>query len=237
MLTITPYRTTCNFRKPASFGARIGTPQNLPTDVTDKILNNTISEHFVPTPKDISTLMLDRIGTIKPPDRVLEPSAGSGHLVDALIKRGVNASQIDVIEPVEELREILAQKGVNIVSKDILQYTPEEKYDKIIMNPPYDNGLDILHTLKCFSILKKGGKLVAVLPESAFLPTGLKGSEKWKKDWLNNGESKEINEYLKDLLTSKKVSSRVWKLPKCAFYKSDVPDNVQTRMILIEKLK
>ena len=43
---------------------------------------------------------------------------------------------------------------------DILKYNPEYQYDKIIMNPPYDNGSDILHLLHCYDILKPGGKLV-----------------------------------------------------------------------------
>jgi hypothetical protein len=127
----------------------------------------------------------------------------------------------------------LYKKGFNLVHYNVLNYKPQKKYDKIIMNPPFDNGSDILHVLHCYSLLKPKGKLVAILPENDFIPTKQKGYEKWVKDWLNNGEQREINEHLQDLLRAN--PSKTIKLGE-AFKNSDVPDDVATRLVVITKL-
>lgn len=221
------------YTKNINFDARISTPVNMPKNIVDNILNGNISKHFVPTPTNIIDRMILEIGEIKNTDRILEPSAGFGHIADRLaLKTVLTPNKIDVIEPVEDLRRILNSKGYNLVGYDILQYNPNFQYDKIIMNPPFDNGSDILHVVHCFNILKKGGKLVSILPENDFLPLRQKGYEKWMKDWIGNGELKEINEYLFDLL--KNNESKTIKLGK-VFTKSDVPDDIETRMIIITK--
>ena len=57
-------------------------------------------------------------------------------------------------------------------------------------------------------------------------------SEKWQRDWFGNGEKKEINEYLFDLLRANE--SQVFSLGN-VFKQSDVPDDVLTRMVVIKK--
>ncbi|MCQ2754498.1 MAG: methyltransferase [bacterium] len=177
--------------------------------------------------------MIREIGAIGYDDKILEPSAGLGHIADRLIKKTfLTPNKIDVIEPIEEMRGILKLKGYNLVDYDILHYNPQKQYDKIIMNPPFDNGSDILHFVHCYNLLKKGGKLVSILPENDFLPLRQDGYEKWVQDWLGNGEKKEINEYLLDILQNNK--SKVVKLGK-VFDKSDVPDDIETRLVVISK--
>ena len=132
-----------------------------------------------------------------------------------------------------ELRKILFRKGHNLVDYDVLKYNPNFQYDKIIMNPPYENGNDILHLLHCFKLLKLNGIIACILPESSFIPPKQVGYERWQKDWLGNGEIKEINEYLFELLKSN--DSKVFELGN-VFEQSDVPDDVLTRMVIIRKL-
>ena len=183
------------------FKSRIGTPINMNKTVVGKIMNGGINEHFVPTPECVTKKMVRALGKVSSKDRVLEPSAGYGHIADCLVgTTPLKSEQVDVIEPIPDLRKILAEKGYSIVGKDIMKYNPSFKYDKIVMNPPFDNGNDILHVLHCFQLLKPKGTLVAILPENDFLKKGQNGCEKWIKDWLGNGEKREINEYLSDLL-------------------------------------
>ena len=85
-----------------------------------------------------------------------------------------------------------------------------------------------------YDILKPGGKLVCILPENDFIPSRQPGYEKWLKDWLGNGELKEINEYLEELLRNN--DCQVIKLGK-VFKESYVPDDIETRMVLITKRK
>ena len=218
-----------------TFNARIAAPVNMSQNIIDGIVNGQISKHFVPTPGNIIEMMIKLLGDINPADKILEPSAGYGHIADKLVEKTIlRPNQIDVIEPVEDLRKVLHSKGYKLVDYDILKYNPREKYDKIIMNPPYDNGSDILHLLHCYDILKPGGKLVCILPENDFIPSRQPGYEKWLKDWLGNGELKEINEYLEELLRNN--DCQVIKLGK-VFKESDVPDDIETRMVLITKRK
>ena len=216
-----------------SFSARIGAPVNMDKNIIDGIVNGEISKHFVPTPIPVIDKMIDALGPINPNDRILEPSAGYGHIADRLVqKANLKPCQIDVIEPISDLRKVLHSKGYNLVDYDILKYQPKYQYDKIIMNPPYDNGSDILHLMHCHDLLKKGGKVVCILPENDFIPSRQPGYEKWLKDWFGNGEMREINEYLEDML--KNNAHDVVKLGR-VFKTSDVPDDIETRLVLISK--
>lgn len=232
MNTIT-YKNTLPNNNNINFGMRISMPVNMSKNIIEDIVKGNISEHFVPTPANIINLMVEELGGIKPWEKILEPSAGYGHIAETLVKKsGLTPNNIDVIEPVESLRRILHSKGFNLVGYNILNYKPKVQYDKIIMNPPFYGGNDILHLLHCYSILKPNGKLVAILPENDFIPPRQPGYEKWMKDWLGNGQIKEINEYLDRLL--KTNESKVIKLGK-AFIKSDVPDDVETRLVVVKK--
>ena len=221
------------YNRHLNFNARISTPINMPKHIVDDILSGNISKHFVPTPTDVIDRMIAEAGLIKVTDKLLEPSAGYGHIADRVaLKTPLTPNKIDVIEPVEDLRRVLFDKGYNMVGYDILQYNPDFKYDIILMNPPFDNGSDILHLVHCFNLLKNGGRLISILPENDFLPLRQPGYEKWMKDWIGNGQLKEINEYLFDIL--RENDSKTIKLGK-VFKNSDVPDDVDTRMVIITK--
>ena len=42
------------------------------------------------------------------------------------------------------------------------------KYDKIIMNPPFENGQDIDHIRHAYSLLNDGGRVVCIMSEGTF---------------------------------------------------------------------
>jgi 16S rRNA G1207 methylase RsmC len=41
-------------------------------------------------------------------------------------------------------------------------------YDRIVMNPPFENGQDIAHVEHAYELLSPGGRLVTVMSEGPF---------------------------------------------------------------------
>ncbi|PJZ29086.1 methyltransferase domain-containing protein [Leptospira kmetyi] len=132
---------------------------------------------FFPTPKSLGKKMIDEAMIERGMD-VLEPSAGKGDLSDLIKKEGVEP---DTIELNPSLREILNVKGHKLVSSDFLEYN-DKKYDRIIMNPPFENGQDIEHVRHAYSLLKPGGILVSVMSEGPFFRSDNKSKN--FRDWL-----------------------------------------------------
>lgn len=103
---------------------------------------------------------------------MLEPSAGTGHIVEYLLKakedwrygglyrRG--EIDIDCIEIEPEFRAILKDKGFRVVHDDFLTYDTYKHYDLIMMNPPFSAGTR--HLLKAISVQEKtGGEIICIL--------------------------------------------------------------------------
>ncbi|MBK6834064.1 MAG: methyltransferase [Bacteroidetes bacterium] len=98
---------------------------------------------------------------------ILEPSAGKAILQDA-IREYFNDEpyNLSVCEINPTLREILTLKNHNIIESNFLDV--KRKFDRIIMNPPFENGLDIDHVQHAFSLLKPTGRVVAIMSEGVF---------------------------------------------------------------------
>lgn len=185
-------------------------------ELNDKIRGYKIPGFF-PTPKPVAR-KLHAYADIKRGMTVLEPSAGNGLLADAI--REFNADnmihnvQIDVIEKNYDLQEILRLKGYNLVATDFLEFD-EKKYDRIIMNPPFEKGQDIIHVRHAYDLLKPGGRLVAIMS----------GGVKWG-------------------ISSDKVEFRTFvdlrdgmmrELPEGSFKSAFMPTGVSTVMVVLEK--
>ncbi|APU86911.1 hypothetical protein [Clostridium botulinum] len=91
-----------------------------------------------------------------------------------------------------------------------------EEYDKIIMNPPFERNQDIEHVLHAFSLLKPGGKVVAIMSEHPFFASDKK-SQKFR-EWLENQEE-----------------SFSKKLPSGSFLESDRSTGVNARIVTVRK--
>lgn len=120
-------------------------------------------EGFFPTPAGLASQIV-KLANIQEGETVLEPSAGLGHLADE-IKKQVN-NDVQCIEFNSRLAEALAIKGHNVINQDFLTHT--RKYDKIIMNPPFENGQDVKHVVHAFNLLNKGGRLVAIMANNKY---------------------------------------------------------------------
>ena len=115
---------------------------------------------FYPTPPTVIEMMLARLGPRMRTDRVLEPSAGRGDIADR-VRDGV--ARLVVVEPRAVLARLLSDKGYAPVVCRFEEYESAEPFDKIIMNPPFADGLDMLHVRRAFGMLAPGGVLVALM--------------------------------------------------------------------------
>lgn len=129
---------------------------------------NTKEKGFFPTPTELADEVV-RLAEIEPGQTILEPSAGLGHLADA-IKKQYPANPLDVVEWWDDMRNFLEKKGHNVVGSDVFEINGQ--YDRIIMNPPFEKLADIDHVRKAFELLKPGGRLVAIMAANK---TGTRG--------------------------------------------------------------
>ncbi|WP_417790270.1 LPD38 domain-containing protein [Terasakiella pusilla] len=138
---------------------------------------------FFPTPKSLIDNMVTEAG-IEHGMEVLEPSAGKGDIADVLREAG---AKVDVVEIQHSLREVLEEKGHNVVEFDFLKLDPKDKqYDRIVMNPPFEKYQDVEHVKHAYTLLKPGGRLVAIMSASPFNNSQKKAED--FRSWLYDHE-------------------------------------------------
>lgn len=131
-------------------------------DLENEMLSGKLYEHY-PTPEHVIRMMIEGVD-LRPGNRVLEPSAGEGNIA-GMIRLHAPEAVLDVVEYAPLLADILTLKRFNVVGSDFLAYntTSAVKYDAVVMNPPFDKGVDIEHVYHAFKMLSPGGKLVAIV--------------------------------------------------------------------------
>ena len=98
-------------------------------------------------------------------DIILEPSAGLGHIAEAITEANPD-NKLICMEIYQPLAEALNLKGYEAINADFLQcaaINPDIRPDKIIMNPPFENLQDIDHITHAWELLKPGGRIVAIM--------------------------------------------------------------------------
>lgn len=120
-------------------------------------MESIFNRDFYPTPVDVIERML--IGVDISGKIILEPSAGSGNIVDYLNSRG--AKKVIACEMVEKLRRTLGGK-CDIIADDFLTVTSEQisHIDLIVMNPPF--SADEKHILHAYEIAPGGCEIIAL---------------------------------------------------------------------------
>lgn len=95
--------------------------------------------------------------------RALEPSAGDGRIVHALLARGnvVHACEID-----DAMYARCANFGVPMIGTDFLSLRPNPHYELIVMNPPFTGGQARMHIEHAYRFLRPHAELVAIAPTS-----------------------------------------------------------------------
>jgi predicted RNA methylase len=111
-------------------------------------------KNFYPTPKHLIAKMVSKIQN-KDARTFLDPSAGKGDIIDFLhdVYR-YRTDRIDAIEIDETLQATLRGKSINVIDSDFLTFSGADKFDVILMNPPFDTGDK--HLLKAIDIMYCG---------------------------------------------------------------------------------
>lgn len=140
-----------------------------------KVIDPEKMAEFFETPPDLAERMV-KLLKLKPWSRVLEPSAGKGALIKALLKQrrvltvvaiellATNRKELDVIPSIKLL--IAACERFEDYS------CGNSKFDAVIMNPPF--AYEVEHVTRAFGMLKPGGRLVAVMSAGIGFKTSAK---------------------------------------------------------------
>lgn len=168
---------------------------------------------YFPTPAPIVKQMMQR-ARLRDGLAILEPSAGSGNIADA-IAADYSPAAVECMEHNPRLRNLLTLKGYSLAGSDFMEAQPAAKYDRVLMNPPFEKQQDLAHVRRAYEFLKPGGILVAIMAPGFEFRSDRKTIE--FRDWLTE-------------------TGATWeKLPDGAFKSSGT--GVSTRLVVIEKTK
>lgn len=117
-------------------------------------------DFFATAPARADVMVAD--ADIKPYHVVLEPSAGEGAIADA-IRRAVPGCQLIVGELDNDRAALLREKGYDCQFSDFLTFNPGAIFDRAVLNPPFSARSDVKHVMHAWSLLKPGGRLVAIM--------------------------------------------------------------------------
>jgi len=117
----------------------------------------TVAPQLFPTPHELVQRMIG-LAEIKQGDRVLEPSAGTGRILEAIHAAGGVSIAVEINH---ELVMSLRTRFDDVRHGDFMA-CHLEPVDAVVMNPPFANGQDIEHITHAFSMVKPGGRLVAI---------------------------------------------------------------------------
>lgn len=115
---------------------------------------------WFPTPAETAESVID-LANIEPGMLTLEPSVGEAAI--ALLAQAEGA-EITAYE-IDPKRAGVASKALDLEIGvcDFLSVTPEPKFDRVVMNPPFALRADVKHVLHAIKFLKPGGRLVSIM--------------------------------------------------------------------------
>jgi hypothetical protein len=161
-------------------------------------------DDFFETPIDIICAMIAEIGMPEHSEdwgepfhpMILEPSAGKGAIAVTL-RRAFPGIWIDCIEYDQKRCAALADKLIgysHVFCGDFMEWNPtwegRNVYDRVFMNPPFENQQDTFHVVRAYGFLKEGGKLASVMSEGTFF-RGDKAATTFRS-WLQEVGGKSI---------------------------------------------
>ncbi len=127
------------------------------------------------TPKAIATRMAQWAG-IDRGMRVLEPSAGLGNLATAAKQLGAD---VRCIEWSKARAQWLERAGFTVTQANFLEVPRGERFDLVLMNPPFEDGQDCDHVLHALNFAPR---VVALLPLGT-----LDGVDRFQRLWTRHG--------------------------------------------------
>lgn len=118
------------------------------------------------TPPDLADRLVEMVEP-GPDDSVLEPSAGAGALLEALVRGGVDPANITALELDSDLYRTLHDRwglASRVIAADFLAMpTKKDRFDIVVMNPPFGRCADIAHVSRALELLNPGGRLCAIM--------------------------------------------------------------------------
>lgn len=129
---------------------------------------------FFPTPVKIVDEMISIAG-LKPDSIMLESSAGTGRILDEARKIINSLDKFVVIELNENRQQVLRSKGYHVdfggTFEDSLK-DPEilkklKRCDKVVINPPFKNDMDVKHLLISYMVCADKADVVSILQENS----------------------------------------------------------------------
>jgi len=121
-----------------------------------------------PTPPDLAEQMVEA-ADLHAGQRVLEPSAGTGQILGTITHGHVPVLAVAIeinsrlVDMLRTQRQAGAYPSTEIIEGDFLEQNGNlGKFDRVLMNPPFENGTDIKHIKHALTFLKPGGRLVAI---------------------------------------------------------------------------
>lgn len=139
---------------------------------------------YFPTPDPLADRLVE-MACIESGNTILEPSAGTGNLIDAVLKnhREVKIAYCELNCLLLDILHLKYEKvpGVRFLGRDFFDIDSsqlENRFERIIMNPPFERGQDIDHVSRAwYSLLAPGGILTAVVSAGVFSRKDKKATE------------------------------------------------------------
>jgi hypothetical protein len=177
------------------------------------LINSGMIRGYVPTPRDVAVLMMEYADP-RPGMLALEPQIGDGQLAEVM-REHLDMPVLGV-EIHDSLSTLAERRGFEVVKKDFLSLTPEPRFDLIVSNPPFHDGLDCDHIQHEYKFLTRdAGRIVSVANERIWHRSDSKavGFRKWLDD----------------------VGGEDFPLPEGSFLESDVPTDWDARIVVIDR--
>jgi hypothetical protein len=180
--------------------------------VGGEAINDKKKFQFFSTPSHVIDLIINK-ADIDSHMSVLEPSAGQGAIVDAIIEAGAHPSMIELMP--ENIKVLNRKYSMDLSPIDFLTINPADhiKYERIVANPPFTKNQDVDHVLHMYKFLEQDGLLVSVMGKS----------------WINGSQKKQLA--FKEWLVS--VNATVTDIDAGAFKESGT--NIATVLVEIRK--
>lgn len=134
---------------------------------------------FYPTPTNLIEKLMHKVKKKYSIQKILEPGAGMGHIVNYLIDEGgFSRREISVLEHDPRLfKMLLGDDRIRVVGKDFLTYQDDCYYDLIIANFPFSDGVH--HAIKAINMMVSGQ--VAFILDAATIKRALRQEESSKQ--------------------------------------------------------
>ena len=150
---------------------------------------------FEPLPRNLPEPLAQRmiqLAQLATGDWLLEPSAGLGRLIRPLFTLDVRLAGILAVEIDRDRADrlaLLVQDRAGVICGDFLGYAAEPAalgtaYDAVLMNPPFADSQDIAHIRAAWSLLRPGGRIVAIASAHSFISSNTKS--RLFRDWLSS---------------------------------------------------